>query len=391
MIQPTDAALLPAGLSDSLPPDAAFEAEIREKLVASFALRGYERVNPPLVEFEEGLLAGTGAAMTGQTFRLMDPVSQRMMGLRADMTPQVARIASTRLAHAPRPLRLCYAGEVLRVRGSQLRPERQFAQAGCELIGGAAADADAEAVALAVDALFDIGISDVAVDIGMPTLVPAVMTDLGISGDAAQAFRAALDRKDAAEVKSLSKELGTDAKGLLAALLAASGDARSQIPSIGKLPLGKLAALEREKLLQVVARVGQQKPDLPLTVDAVENRGFEYHTGATFTIFAPGVRGELGSGGRYQAGRNEASDGEPATGFTLFLDSILRAMPPPASKPKLYAPQGTGSELLARLRADGFRTLSALGADAADIKAEARRLGCDHILVDGTPVPLGKH
>ena len=113
-------ALLPAGLRDVLPSDAAFEAEIVERLVAFLAARGYDRVKPPLIEFEDGLLSGAGVSVAPQTFRLMDPVSQRMMGLRADITPQIARIAGSRLAQASRPLRLSYAGEVLRVRGSQL-------------------------------------------------------------------------------------------------------------------------------------------------------------------------------------------------------------------------------------------------------------------------------
>ena len=115
-------ALLPAGLRDVLPPFATFEANVIEQLMSRFEASGYARIKAPLVEFEEGLLSGPGAAMTADTFRLMDPVSQRMMGVRADMTPQVARIAATRMAGAPRPLRLSYAGQVLRVKGTQLRP-----------------------------------------------------------------------------------------------------------------------------------------------------------------------------------------------------------------------------------------------------------------------------
>src|SRR5215813_10043670 len=125
-------ALLPAGLRDILPPEAALESATVERLMAAFAAQGYERVKPPLVEFEDSLLSGSGVAMRPHTFRLMDPVSQRMMGLRADMTLQVARIAVTRLVNAPRPLRLCYAGQVLRVKGDDLRPERQFGQVGAE-------------------------------------------------------------------------------------------------------------------------------------------------------------------------------------------------------------------------------------------------------------------
>jgi ATP phosphoribosyltransferase regulatory subunit len=140
------------GLADLLPPDAAREARAIDLAIERFAAFGYERVKPPLVEFEESLLGGPGAALGPQTFRLMDPVSQRMMGVRPDMTVQVARIAVTRLKHEPRPLRLSYGGNVIRVRGSALKPERQFAQVGTELIGVDSAEADAEAVLLAVDA-----------------------------------------------------------------------------------------------------------------------------------------------------------------------------------------------------------------------------------------------
>ncbi len=171
--------LLPAGLADLLPPDAAREARAIDVAIERFAAFGYERVKPPLVEFEESLLGGPGAALGPQTFRLMDPVSQRMMGVRADMTVQVARIAATRLKNAPRPLRLCYAGQVLRVKGSHLQPERQFGQAGAELIGAPSASADAEIALLAASALGVLGITDITLDLTLPTLVPSLTAALG--------------------------------------------------------------------------------------------------------------------------------------------------------------------------------------------------------------------
>ena len=128
-------ALLPAGLRDILSPNAANEARVIDLLMGHTAAHGYERVKPPLVEFETSLLSGPGAATGGRIFRLMDPVSQRMMGVRADMTVQMARIASSRLKNAPRPLRLCYVGQVLRTTANQLNPERELVQVGAELIG----------------------------------------------------------------------------------------------------------------------------------------------------------------------------------------------------------------------------------------------------------------
>ena len=175
-------ALLPAGLRDVLPHDAAFEAAIVEILVAVFAARGYDRVKPPLIEFEDSLLAGAGIAVASQTFRLMDPVSQRMMGVRADITPQIARIAKSRLAGTPRPLRLSYAGDVLRVRGSQLRPERQIVQVGAELIGAAAPAADAEIITMAMEAIAATGVDGLTVDLTVPRLVPSLLERHGVDG-----------------------------------------------------------------------------------------------------------------------------------------------------------------------------------------------------------------
>ncbi len=391
MTKPTEKALLPAGLTDGLPPEAAFEADIRERLVSAFVQRGFDRVSPPLVEFEDNLLAGTGAAMSGQTFRLMDPVSQRMMGLRADITPQAARIATTRLAHEPRPLRLCYGGEVLRIKGSQLRPERQFTQAGAELIGTSDARADAEMVLMAAETLNALGIENIKVDLCQPTLVPLVMQSLSIEGAAAHEMRAALDAKDAAEVKALSEAFGPEAKSLFVALLAASGPVEKVSGPIAKLPLSGAAAEARDALLATVKLIEQADPALDLTLDAVENRGFEYHSGVTFTLFAPGVRGELGTGGRYIAGlsdtRQANTDGEAATGFTLFLDSILRALPRPDAASKVYLPDGVSRATGEELRRQGFRTLQGYATGSA-AKAEAARLECTHLLVDGTPVPL---
>jgi ATP phosphoribosyltransferase regulatory subunit len=368
-------ALLPAGLRDVLPPDAAFEAQVVEKLIACFAAHGYERVKAPLVEFEDGLLSGAGAAMAADTFRLMDPVSQRMMGLRADITPQIARIAATRLRNAPRPLRLSYAGEVMRVKGTQLRPERQFGQVGVELLGAETPEADAEMVLMAVDALAHVGIAQMTVDLTVPLLVPSL--------DAlSPELRDALDRKDGAAVARLGGSLAP----MLAALLAAAGAADATLAALKRMELPEKAAAERDRLSEVVGLIRADAPDLTLTIDPVENRGFAYHTGVSFTVFAPGVRGELGSGGRYVAvdGTVETTGprGEPATGFTLYIDTILRVLPAAENGRAVYVPSGTSGAEARGLRAKGWTTMRGL-APAPDVVAEARRLGCTHAYIAG--------
>ena len=380
-------ALLPAGLRDILPPEAAFEAGIRETLAAAFAGHGYERVKPPLVEFEDSLMSGAGAAVSKDTFRLMDPVSQRMMGVRADMTTQVARIALTRLGDSPRPLRLGYTGEVLRVRGNQLRPEREFAQVGAELIGAESAMADIEIISLAVESLRAIGVPGLSVDLTVPPLVPALLEEVAsLSSDRRAALREALDRKDSAAVR----ELGGDAAETLLLLMEATGPADRSLAVLGRLALPEGAARERARLQAVVAGLHLRIPDLDITVDPVEIRGFEYHTGVAFTIFSRGERSEIGAGGRYVATLNGAGNdnGEPATGFTLYVDPILRVLPEPARPSRVFMPAPQDHAAAKALRADGWSTVAAL-ENVEDAKAEARRLGCSHVWSDGRAKSLG--
>lgn len=390
MENPSNPGLLPAGLSDLLPPDAGFEASITERLIEVCQAHGYQRVKPPLMEFEDSLLSGTGAAMDRQVFRLMDPVSQRMMGLRADITPQIARIAASRLKSAPRPLRLCYAGQVLRVRGDQIRPERQFAQIGAELIGSTAAAADAEVIVMAADALGYIGVTDVSIDLAVPTLVTAILGD-AIPAAAERTLREALNHKDTGALDGLAQQIGGDLTDMLKRLVLAAGPADDTLAAVDAIPLPAAAAAEWAMLKDIVAKVRALAPGLTLTIDPVEHRGFEYHGGATFTLYAAGVRGELGSGGRYLAGNSGTAPGagEPATGFTLFTDSLLRALPRPALGRRLYVPTGTATDRMANLRAEGWITIAGLD-DGADAAAEARRLGCTHWLHDGRPAPIGE-
>jgi ATP phosphoribosyltransferase regulatory subunit len=365
--------LLPAGLRDALPPAAEWEAKVGERLLACLAGHGYERVKPPLVEFEATLLAGAGAKLASQTFRLMDPVSQRMMGVRPDITLQVARIAETRLADAPRPLRLSYMGQVLRVKGTQLRPERQFAQVGMELIGSDARAADIEVATLAAEALSEIGVSAASIDLCEPTLVPAVCRGLGLDEATGEAVRAALDQKDAAALKATA---GKDAQ-VFEPLLRLAGPAAEVGPKLLALDLPSEGRSMLADLVAVADAVRKAVPDILVTIDAAEARGFEYQTGVSFTLFARGVRGELGRGGRYASGGVE-----PASGFTLYLDSVIRALPAAESPRRLYVSHGTPRAASKGSRDHGWRTVQGL-EPVADSRAEARRLGCTHVLIDG--------
>ncbi|MCB4823877.1 ATP phosphoribosyltransferase regulatory subunit [Roseicella aerolata] len=388
--------LLPAGLMDLLPPEAEREAALVEILMAAFGAHGYERVKPPLLEFEDSLLAGSGAAVAEQTFRLMDPVSQRMMGLRADTTPQVARIAATRLGLEARPLRLCYAGQVLRVRGTQIAPERQLPQVGIELIGSEAAAADAEVAVVAAEALARAGVTGITLDISLPTMAGTLLEAAGLTLEALEArgvkpkpardmvaaLRQGIDRKDPVAVLTIAERaapLAVDLADLLPRLLQAAGPADAALAALAGMPLPPAARAIADNAVAVIAAIRARDPGLRITLDPMEFRGFQYHTGVAFTVFGPGTTGELGRGGRYRS-----LGEEPATGMSLYPDAVQRAAPVVAPRPRIFAPLNTTEAELAPLRAQGFATVYALSpADAP------RALRCTHILRDGQAVPLG--
>ena len=381
---PPNLGLLPAGLRDMLPPEAETEASAVESVMAAFAGHGYQRVKPPLIEYEDSLFAASGAALAEQTFRLMDPQTQRMVGLRADITPQVARIASTRLAHAARPLRLSYAGQVLRVRANGLAaPERQMAQAGIELIGPDSPQADAELVAVAAEALASLGLVRVSFDLTMPPLVHALLDEAGLPPAQRAALSRALDRKDAAGVAGH----GGAHAGVLIRLLQAAGPAASALAVLGEVRLGEAARTHATRLAGTVAAIEALAPALKLTIDPVEFRGFRYHTGICTTVYAPGRHEELGRGGRYSCGGYGEAAAEPAAGMTLFPDAVLRAAPPRTPRPRAYVPAGSDAAAAASLRVQGYATVAGLEA-VADPLAAARRLHCTHLLRGGGLVQL---
>ncbi len=346
--------------------------------MAVFAAHGYERIKPPMLEFEDGLLAGSGAATADQVFRLMDPDSHRMMGLRADITPQVARIAATRLAGSPRPLRLSYAGQCLRVRGTQIAPDRQVAQAGIELIGCDSLAADAEMVLVAAGALAALGINRVSFDLTLPRLAPTLLDEAGFTGPARQTLLRALDRKDVASVVQHGGRLADT----LSTLLLAAGVAGPAFARLETLNLPPASAALCRRLAETVRAIQVRAPALKLTIDPLEFRDQPYHTGVCTTVYATGRHEVLGRGGRYLAGEDE-----PATGLTLYPEAMLRVTGALPARPRLFVPVGHDHGAAARLRTEGYATVAALDP-VEDPAAEARRLRCSHILRDGLAVPL---
>ena len=384
MSEPNETALLPEGLHDSLVDEAYKETKAVEKLLKAFSSHGYDLILPPLVEFEESLLLGPGKAHSRNMFRVLDPVSQRMMGVRTDMTGQVARVSHSRLKNEPRPLRLGYAGDVLRIKGTQLRPERQFKQAGVELIGSNTTEAYVEIILLAYEALSDIGTKNLSVDLALPQLVPAITDGLNVNEELSVQVRNALDAKDIGALANIEDEIGEISRSILNA----AGPADKSLEILSKLALPKEAQELCSELQKLVGRLVKIAPDLRITIDPGEYTGFEYQTGISFSIFAGSVRGELGRGGRYTVNADRG-EGEPATGFSLYLDSLMRAIELEDCERKIFVPNGTKRKVLNDLQEEGYRTILGLEAVENEV-SEAKRMNCGFIWQDNQINELSK-
>ncbi len=349
----THPALLPNGLKDLLPPEAEEEARIITQLMNNFSTFGYGRVKPPLVEFEESLLApGPGQALARNTFRLMDPVSQHMMGVRADTTAQIARIAGSRLRKTKRPLRLSYAADVLRVNGSQLRPERQFCQVGCELIGASDVQDDVEISLLAVKALSDAGIENLSIDLTIPSLIDTLFIAFDVEADEKNTLETFIRKRDRDGLQAQKSKMAD----CLVQLLDCSGVAAEAMAGLKKIKLLQDAQASIENLVQFYeglldALKVYNLSAVNITVDLIEWRGFDYLNGVSFTLFAPQVRGELGRGGRYRSAQDRDED---AAGFTLYMDSVRQAVALPEEGKRKTLSSSASWEEIKKLQEQGY-------------------------------------
>lgn len=341
-------ALLPEGFRDRLPPFADAAAALEARVLEAARLHGYERVDPPLAEFAEGLAMRLKAGGVHDAVRFVDPVSQRTLAMRPDMTAQIARIAATRMGHHPRPVRLSYAGSVLKLRASQLAPARESRQIGCELIGLDSVAAASEVVTVAVDALEAAGASDLSIDFTLPDLVDTLaagalpVADIGV-------LRDRLDAKDAGAVAEIARAY--------LPLIEAAGPFDQALDRLRRFDTAGLLASRLDGLARIAAVVGDR---VRLTLDPTERHGFEYQSWLGFSLFAGGVSREVGRGGTYTLMHENGAE-EVATGFSLYADDL--AAPSVAiERRRLFLPFGTPASEGAAMRAAGWVTVAALEA-----------------------------
>jgi ATP phosphoribosyltransferase regulatory subunit len=364
--------LLPQGFRDTLPPYADAASAVEARVLGVARSHGYERADPPLAEYADGLAARLKAGGLTDAVRFIDPVSQRSLAIRPDLTAQIARIAATRMGHHPRPVRLSYAGSVIKLRGAELNPAREWRQIGCELIGLDSVAAAREIVGVAVEGLGAAGAKGLSVDFTLPDLVDTLAGGpLPVAPERIEALRDRLDAKDAGAVAEIAPDY--------LPLIEAAGPFSAALDRLRAFDRDGVLASRIEGLSAIAASLGD---DVMLTLDPTERHGFEYQTWLGFSLFVAGATREVGRGGTYAVMHEDGAE-EPATGFSIFADAIL-AQAGAGDRRRLFLPHGTPVEAGAAMRAAGWVTVAGLDPDDTP---EAQL--ATHIWVDGETRPIG--
>jgi ATP phosphoribosyltransferase regulatory subunit len=377
--------LLPEGIDQVLPP-AAWRLECaRRELLDLFSRWGYDLIMPPLIEYLESLLTGTGNDLDLQTFKVTDQLTGRMMGLRADMTPQAARIDAHPLQRSE-PTRLCYMGTVLHTRNDGFGGSRSPLQVGAELFGHAGVESDVEIITLLLESLQLLSISAIHIDLGHVGIFRGLARDADLSEQQESDLFEALQRKAVPEIEEMLKAYVADAgqRQRLAALAELNGDrsvlqrAREQLAGAGE-PV--LAALDN--LGAIAALIEQRAGGETLNFDLAELRGYRYQTGMVFAVFVPGCGQEIARGGRYDAIGKVFGRSRPATGFSTDLRELMQLSQRSFahSRGAIFAPGGEDSELLSAvsaLRQTGERVVRGLPGQ----QGGAAEMNCDRLLAN---------
>lgn len=368
--------LLPEYIADVLPSEARKIEELRRLMLDNFRLYGYELVMPPMLEYVESLLTGAGTDTDLRTFKLVDQISGRMLGLRADMTTQVARIDAHLLNRAT-VTRLCYAGSVLHTRPSGLHATREPFQIGAEIYGHAGLEADAEIQELALGSLALAGFSDVRLDLTHVGVLRAILAQDAAATKDYDAIVNLLRGKDVPGLQQQTAKYNETTRAALLALPNLYGDvevlkrAREVLPALPGIThaLAELAAL-------AASAIGRAE----VAIDLADLRGYQYESGAMFALYVPGLPNAVARGGRYDHVGEAFGRARPATGFSLDLRELARLLPTAERKHSIRAPWGNAPELkekIAELRKSGEVVIQSLPGH----NDEQDEFECDRALV----------
>ncbi len=379
-----DCWLLPEGIEEILPPSAGRLERLRRDLLDLYGSWGYELIMPPLIEFLESLLTGAGDDLEQQTFKLTDPLSGRLLGVRADMTPQAARI-DAHLLKREGPVRLCYMGTVLRSNADGFGGSRSPYQAGVELYGHLGYESDLEVLTLMLETLHTAGILEVHLDLGHVAVFRELVRQAGLRAERERVLFEALQRKALPEIREHLAEWALPAacRDGFQALASLNGGPETLDEAEHRLAPGNPGVQQALAMLrQLIDALHRQWPELPIHIDLAELRGYHYHTGVLFSAYTPGQGQAVAQGGRYDEIGHGFGRARPATGFSTDLATLLRLSTLRLQAPAgIYAPPAGDAVLenqVLLLRRQGERVVRALpGAELAP-----QRLGCNRVLVE---------
>lgn len=353
--------LLPEGIDELMPEEAAQLERMHRQLVDRMQSWGYQLVVPPLVEYLDSLLTGTAKTLDLQTFKLIDQLSGRLLGIRADMTPQVARIAAHRLRDNSNILRLCYIGSVLHTLPAGQTSSRNPIQLGAEIYGHAGPESDMEIIQLMIELLEVSGVSGpISLDIGHVGIYRGLADFAELDDEQEQALFSAMQRKALPEILKLLSgyAIAEEASDMLAALSELNGDVSvldKAKQTLQKAPAPVLKSLDSLILLAEMAQ--QLLPDIQLNFDLAELRGYHYHTGVVFAAYQSNSAQAIALGGRYDDIGQDFGHAQPATGFSLDLKKLVTSFPKPTEKRQVISTVWSADpqqlELVADLREQG--------------------------------------
>lgn len=370
---------MPEHLADVLPAQARRIETLRRRMLDQAVSRGFEPVIPPLLEHLESLLSGTGRELDLHTFKLVDQLSGRSLGLRADTTPQAARI-DAHLLNRPGVTRLCYCGPVLHTRPQGLHGSREALQFGAELFGHAGLEADLEIQELAIDALADAGAADLTIDLADARVLRGVLAGVTLDSHGLSEVARALSNKDAGALADLTGRFPAQARSGLAALLRLYGDEEVLDAAKDALPAGPLIAAALQDLRWLASHLRAAYPQLRIGFDLGDMSGYAYYSGARFALYGASSSDALARGGRYDEVGAVFGRNRPAVGFSVVdLKELAMQVPNGAEACAIRAPWSEDTELRAavrRLRESGETVIWSLPgqAEAADGPACDREL-----------------
>jgi ATP phosphoribosyltransferase regulatory subunit len=371
--------VLPDHIADVLPSEARHIEELRRSLLDAARGYGYELVMPPLLEYLESLLTGTGQALDLQTFKLVDQLSGRTMGVRADTTPQVARI-DAHLLNRQGVARLCYCGPVLHTQAAKPHATREPLQFGAEIYGHAGREADLEIMLLAIDCLQRAGLKDLTIDLADAQIVRSLLSGIPAFGEQIENIHAALAAKDEASLREHTRSLPAAQREGLLKLVRMYGDEKVLLEAKNAdWPAKNLDSL-LSNLKWLADHLQATQPGLKISFDLADSRGYAYYTGARFAVYSPSAGDAVARGGRYDEVGSVFGRNRPAAGFSLDIKDLVLAAPSRALQTAIRAPWSNDASLreaIARLRTAGEVVVCVLPGH----ESEVQEFHCDRELV----------